>query len=401
MLRISKILQKTYHPAQTKGHVKSGMVVIWNLTNRCNLACPHCYAHATSKGSAHELSTREAKKVIDDLVRQKVLVLILSGGEPILRKDLYELATYAKEKGITCALSTNGTLINELHVRKILKSGIRYVGISIDGIGETHDRFRGKQGAYVASLKAIRLCRDAGIKVGLRLSLTAYTAPALPQIFDLFEKENLVKLYLSHMNYSDKAVKHVALKPVKIRENMRFVIHKATEYLNDGSSSREIVTGNNDADGPFLYLSMQRQNIDNAKSLYKRLSMAGGNSSGVRLANIDSLGEVHPDPFCRNITLGNVNQKPFSEIWSSPKHPLVVSLRERKTPFNGRCGSCRFIDLCGGNSRARAFAHYDDWWGPDPMCYLRDDEISINFSRSNAPALECFPGCSGIPESRI
>jgi len=379
MLRISKMLKKVcYTVPQSKRHEKSGMVVIWNLTNRCNLKCPHCYAHATSKGAANELSTRDAKKVIDDLVRQKVLVLILSGGEPILRQDLYKLATYAKEKGISCALSTNGTMIDELHVRKILKSGIGYVGISIDGIGETHDQFRGKKGAYAASLKAIRLCRDAGIKIGLRLSLTAHTAPALPKIFDLFEEEKLVKLYLSHMNYSDKAVKHIALNPVKTRESMCFVILKAMEYLNDGSFSREIVTGNNDADGPFLFLSMQRQNKDKAKSFYHLLAKAGGNSSGVRLANIDSLGDVHPDPFCRNITLGNVNQKPFSQIWSTPEHSLVDSLRERKKPFNGRCGSCRFINICDGNSRARAFAHHDDWWGSDPMCYLTDEEILIN-----------------------
>ena len=159
---------------------------------------------------------------------------------------------------------------------------------------------------------------------------------------------------------------------------MRFVIKKTIEYLDDRSFSREIVTGNNDADGPFLFLSMQQQNNDNAKSLYHLLAKAGGNSSGVRLANIDCLGEVHPDPFCRSITLGNVNQKPFSQIWSTPEHSLVVSLRERKTPFNGRCGSCRFINICGGNSRARAFAHYDDWWGSDPMCYLTDEEILNN-----------------------
>ena len=379
MLRISKLLQKVYYPVpEPKRHKKSGMVVIWNLTNRCNLACPHCYAHATLKGAANELSTKEAKKVIDDLVRQKVLVLILSGGEPILRKDLYELATYAKEKGISCALSTNGTLINELHVKEILKSGISYVGISIDGIGETHDQFRGKQGAYKASLRAIRLCRDAGIKVGLRLSLTGHTSRSLPQIFNLFEQENLVKLYLSHMNYSDKAVKHIALSPVKTRESMHFVIQKAFEYLDNRSFSREIVTGNNDADGSLLFLSMQQQNKDNAEKLYNLLTKAGGNSSGIRLANIDSLGNVHPDPFCRNITFGNVIQKPFSQIWSTPEHSLGVSLRERKIPFKGRCGSCRFINICGGNSRARAFAHYDDWWGSDPMCYLTDKEILKN-----------------------
>ncbi len=379
MLRISKLFQKIYYPdPQPKAHKQSGMVVIWNLTNRCNLACPHCYAHATSKGSANELNTRDARKVIDDLVRQKVLVLILSGGEPTLRQDLYELATYAKEKGISCALSTNGTLIDELHVKKILKSDISYVGISIDGIGETHDQFRGKQGAYKASLKAIRLCRDAGIKVGLRLSLTGHTAKALPKIFDLFEQENLVKLYLSHMNYSDKAVKHIALNPIKTRESMGFVIQKAFEYLNDRSFSREIVTGNNDADGPLLFLSMQQQNKDNAKKLYSLLTKSGGNSSGIRLANIDALGEVHPDPFCPNISFGNVKQKLFSQIWSSPKHSLAVSLRERQTPFNGRCGNCRFINICGGNSRARAFAHSDDWWGSDPMCYLTDKEILNN-----------------------
>ena len=294
MLRISKMLQKICRPVpQSKRHVKSGVVVIWNLTNLCNLACPHCYAHATSKGMTNELSTRDAKKVIDDLSRQKVLVLILSGGEPILRQDLYELATYAKERGISCALSTNGTLINESHVRKILRSGISYVGISIDGIGENHDQFRGKQGAYTASLKAIRLCRDAGVKVGLRLSLTAHTNRSLPKIFDLFEEEKLVKLYLSHMNYSDKAVKHIALNPVKTRKSMGFVIQKAMEYLNDGSLSREIVTGNNDADGPFLFLSMGQQNNGNAKNLYRLLAKAGGNSSGVRLANIDGGNYPH------------------------------------------------------------------------------------------------------------
>ncbi len=379
MLRISKILKKIHHTGpQSKRHVKSGMVVIWNLTNRCNLACPHCYANANSKGTVNELSTRDAKEVIDDLARQKILVLILSGGEPILRQDLYELAAYAREKGISCALSTNGTLINRLHVRKILKSGIDYVGISIDGIGEAHDQFRGKKGAYSASLKAIRLCRDAGIRVGLRLSLTGHTARALPGIFDLFEEENLVKFYISHMNYSDKAVKHIALNPDRTRESMSFVIQKAIEYQNDESFMREIVTGNNDADGPFAFLSMQQIDKDHAESLYQLLAKTGGNSSGVRLANIDSSGEVHPDPFCRNITLGNVNQKPFSQIWSTPEHSLVVSLRERKTPFNGRCGSCRFINICGGNSRARAFAHYDDWWGSDPMCYLTDEEILNN-----------------------
>ncbi|EMS77234.1 radical SAM protein [Desulfotignum phosphitoxidans] len=164
MLRISRILREADRPVTTaRHHGRSGIVVIWNLTNRCNLSCPHCYTHATSKKLSNELDTRQCKSVIDDLARQNVMVLILSGGEPVLRPDLYELAAYARDKKILCALSTNGTLINDLHLRKILKSGIGYVGISIDGIGRNHDEFRGKQGAYAASLNAIRLCRDAGL----------------------------------------------------------------------------------------------------------------------------------------------------------------------------------------------------------------------------------------------
>lgn len=376
MLRISRLLKEVYYPRpQTESHGKSGLVVIWNLTNRCNLSCPHCYASAKSKEGTGELSTEEAKKVIDDLAHQAVLVLILSGGEPIMRKDFYELAHYAMEKGISCALSTNGTLINESHVKNILKSGIGYVGISIDGTQEKHDEFRGRQGAYTASLRAIRLCRDAGIKVGLRLSLTSYTAAGLPRVFDLFEQERLVKLYISHMNYSDKAANHIALEPTETRANMSFVVKKAMEYLNDESLFREIVTGNNDADGPFLLLSLKRQDRSSARKLYNLLMQTGGNGSGVQLTNIDPWGEVHPDPFCRNITLGNVRQKPFSQIWANPQHSLIILLRERKVPLNGRCGSCGFVNICGGNSRARAFAHSDDWWGSDPLCYLKDEEI--------------------------
>lgn len=377
MLRISRILREADRPVTTaRHHGRSGIVVIWNLTNRCNLSCPHCYAHATSKKISSELDTRQCKSVIDDLARQNVMVLILSGGEPVLRPDLYELAAYARDKKISCALSTNGTLINNLHLRKILKSGIGYVGISIDGIGRNHDEFRGKQGAYAASLNAIRLCRDAGLKVGLRLSLTAHTVQGLPEIFELFEKEKLVKLYISHLNYSDVSSKNFALETVQIRKSMRFVIQKALTYMNDNSFTREIVTGNNEADGPFFYLLMQQENTRKAELIYERLSMTGGNSSGVRLANIDPLGAVHPDPFCRGISLGNVRQKPFSQIWQTPDHSFVVSLRGRKTRFHGRCGNCRFIDLCGGNSRARAFAHTGDWRGSDPMCYLTDEEIS-------------------------
>jgi len=383
MLRISSLLREAYgndSSFRAAGQNRSGVVVIWNLTNRCNLSCRHCYADANStcSGRGEELSTQEAKRVIDDLARLDVLVLILSGGEPMLREDLYQLASYAREQGISCALSTNGTLIDEAQARKIGESGVRYVGISIDGGKDQHDEFRGRRGAYEASLQGIRLAREVGIKVGLRFSLTSYTASQLPFVFDLFEHESLKKLYISHLNYSNLVRRHLAPGPTETRNLMGLVIEKAMGYLKEKCLPREIVTGNNEADAPFLFLSVRRRHPELANWIYDALMRSRGNGLGPRLANIDAWGEVHPDPFCREISLGNVRQKAFDRILSDAQDHFFFSLRDRKAAFNGRCGRCQFVGLCGGNSRARAFAQFSDWLGSDPLCYLTDEEISLN-----------------------
>lgn len=382
MLRISSLLREAYClPSRRTRHSRSGYVVIWNLTNHCNLSCYHCYANANSnrlgKGN-RELRTQEAKEVIDGLAMLDVFVLILSGGEPMLRHDLYELAAYAADKGISCALSTNGTLIDEAQVKRISGSGIAYVGISLDGSRGKHDEFRGRAGAYQASLKGIRLCRDAGIKVGLRFSLTSYTASQLPLVIDLFEQESLSKLYVSHMNYSDGAMGRLALGRTETREIMSLLMRKAVDYLQDKSSFREIVTGNNEADAPFLLLSVERESPVLAKRMYDMLMQRRGNGSASQLINIDPWGSVHPDPFCREITLGNIRQTPFSQILSDSSDHFFIALWSRKERFHGRCGRCRFASLCGGNSRARAFAQSSDWWGSDPSCYLTNEEIAMN-----------------------
>jgi radical SAM protein with 4Fe4S-binding SPASM domain len=384
MLRISSLLREVYSP-ELSSHAskdnRSGYVIIWNLTGRCNLSCRHCYAEANSAspgGKREELNTRETKRVIDDLAGLEVLVLILSGGEPMLRADLYELAGYAQEKGISCALSTNGSLIDEAQVRNISESGIGYVGISIDGAQDRHDEFRGRKGAYEASLRGIRLCRDAGIKVGLRFSLTSYTASQLPHVVDLFGQENLNKLYVSHLNYSVPAMQHMSPGPRDTRRIMGSVVRTALDYLKDNSLCREIVTGNNEADGPFLQLFVEKESPELGERMHDLLVQIRGNGSGPQLANLDPWGDVHPDPFCRGIILGNVRKIPLSRILSDSSGHLLTSSGRGKGSFRGRCGKCRFVDVCAGNSRARAFAHSSDWWGSDPLCYLTDEEILLN-----------------------
>lgn len=379
MLRISRLLKKALDAEDfPAGRARAGHVIIWNLTNRCNLSCYHCYADARLSASGRELSTQEARSLIDDLARHDVLVLILSGGEPTLRHDLYELAAYAREKGIGCALSTNGTLLDEAHVENIIQSGINYVGISIDGTPEKHDEFRRKQGACATSLRGMRLCRDAGIKVGLRFSLTSFTAPQLPWVFSLFERANLSKFYISHMNYSDKTLGRMALEPGKTREAMNIIVRKAMSYLRNGSIPREIVTGNNEADAPFLILSIAQEDPGLAKRLHEAMIQDRARAAGIRLVNIDPLGNVHPDPFCRDISLGNVRARRFRQILAHPENNLMDLVRQGEIPFKGRCGKCRFVDLCKGNSRGRAFAQSENWWGSDPLCYLKDEEIVSN-----------------------
>ncbi len=375
MLRISRLIREA-----SAGHGaavdRRGHVVIWNVTGRCNLACHHCYARART--GSEELTPHEACKVIDEIARQDIFVLILSGGEPLLREDLFDLIAHARARGISCALSTNGTLIGEKQVRRLEESGIGYVGISIDGTPQTHDRFRGKAGAYEASLKAIRLCRQAGIKVGLRFSLTSLTAPGLPAAFELVEREDLPKIYLSHLNYVDKGMQRWAPAPTKIREVMRFVLAKASEYADHEDRFREIVSGNNTADGPYLFLTMKRERPSLAPRIRDLLVRRQIDAWRSRLFNIDARGDVHPDPFCPNLSFGNVRRTPLRDILLlSQDSPLEASQKGYRS-LTGRCGRCVLSDLCGGNSRPRAFAETNSWWGSDPQCYLTLEETGMN-----------------------
>jgi radical SAM protein with 4Fe4S-binding SPASM domain len=375
MLRISRLIRDASkdHGGAAKGR---GHVVIWNLTSRCNLSCHHCYARASA--GSDELTPDEARKVIDDIARQHVFVLILSGGEPLLREDLCELITYARAQGIFCALSTNGTLLGEKQIRSLQESGIGYVGISIDGTRQTHDRFRGKAGAYEASLKAIRLCRQAGIKVGLRFSLTSPTASGLRAAFEVVENEDLSKIYISHLNYVDKDMKRWAPKPAKTREVMRFVLAKAVEYADHKDRFREIVTGNNTADGPYLFLTIKRERPSLAPRVHDLLVKQQIDAWRSRLLNIDVRGDVHPDPFCRNVSFGNVRSTPLRDILLASKDYRFGASQEGCRSLSGRCGRCGFLDLCRGNSRPRAFAESDNWWGSDPQCYLTPEETATN-----------------------
>lgn len=380
MFRITQYLQALADDAPLgPKRTPPGPVVIWNLVRRCNLACKHCYSISADHDFPGELSTDEVYAVMDDLKAFGVPVLILSGGEPLLRPDIYAISMRAKAMGFYVGLSTNGTLIDESNIGKIAAVGYDYVGISIDGLRETHDKFRRLDGAFDASMHGIRLCQAHGIKVGLRFTLTQDNAAELPAILDLMDEMDIDKFYLSHLNYAGRGN----------RNRKDDVVHQLTRHTMDmlfercwagiqAGRAREYVTGNNDADGVYLLHWVQRNFPDRAEALRARLAQWGGNASGLWIANIDNLGNVHPDTFWWDYNLGNVRERPFSQIWPDTSDPLMAGFKRQPRPVKGRCGECRYLDICGGNTRVRAWSLTGDPWQEDPACYLTDEEIGAS-----------------------
>ena len=379
MFRISQYMHEIAHPTPI-GPKRNppGPVVIWNLVRRCNLTCKHCYSISADKDFPGELSTQQVFEVMDDLKAFHVPVLILSGGEPLLRPDIFEISRRAKAMGFYVGLSSNGTLITEDNIDAIREIGYDYVGVSLDGIEATHDTFRRKKGAYTESLHGIRLCRDAGIKIGVRFTLTQDNAHDLPALLDLVDAEGISKFYLSHLNYAGRGNKnreHDAFLETT-RRAMDLLFDRCWKAISAGRDV-EYVTGNNDADGVYLLYWVRKHFPHLENHMRTKLAQWGGNSSGVNVANIDNLGVVHPDTFWWHHALGNVKDRPFSEIWRDTTDPLMAGLKAQPRKIKGRCSACTYFDICGGNTRVRALQLTNDPWNEDPACYLSDEEIGI------------------------
>jgi heme d1 biosynthesis radical SAM protein NirJ len=352
-------------------------VVIWNVIRRCNLTCAHCYAVSADIDFAGELSTAEAFGVVDDLADMRVPALVLSGGEPLLRPDLFAIARRARERGLYVGLSTNGTLVDAATARRIARH-FDYVGVSLDGRPATHDRFRRSAGAFARSLAALRALRDAGAKVGMRYTLTQAAAADLPWLLDLAQWEGISRFYLSHLNYAGRGNvnrRRDALHATT-RAAMELLFHTAWSDAAHGCE-REIVTGNNDADGVYFLRWLERRYPERARRARALLEAWGGNASGVAVANIDNLGEVHPDTYWWDHSLGNVRRRRFSAIWRDGSDPILAGLRRKPRPLTGRCRACAYGAICGGNTRTRARQLTGDTWAEDPGCYLEDAELGI------------------------
>ena len=382
MFRLSHILRsllkedKQVRIAQNR--LRPVPVVVWNLLRRCNLNCLHCYSASSDRDFSGELTTSEAMAVLDDLAQLRVPALILSGGEPLLRPDLFELAAAAKSNGLYVALSTNGLLAADAAMaERIAGAAFDYVGVSLDGLEMKHDLVRGQYGAFRQTMQGIRQLLVRGLNVGLRFTMTQDNITDLPGLLERMATEGVTRLYLSHLNYAGRghANREQDTTHEMTRHTLRALFDLCLKESGEAQPIHEIVTGNNDADAPF-FLQWVADKLPEKQALAEAILRDwGGNASGVGIANIDNRGFVHPDIFWWNHTLGNVRERPFSEIWYHTADPLLEGLRQRPRPVEGRCASCRYLSICGGNTRVRAHQTTGNPWAADPGCYLTDQEI--------------------------
>jgi len=356
-------------------------IVVWNTTRTCNLHCVHCYTDSDNLKYDGELTTEEAFKLIDELSDFGIPSLLFSGGEPFMRKDLFTLLEYASKKNVRPVISTNGTLIDRETAQRVKDSGVVYVGISLDGLEEINDKFRGVQGAFSRTMKGFDNCRAVNQRVGLRLTLTERNYLDLHGIFNFIEKEQINRACFYHLVYSGRgsSISKDDLTHTESRKAMDIILERTKDYF-DRNLDINILTVDNHVDGVYTYLKMKEKNMPEAEDVYSMMKWNGGaaNSSGVGIGNIDFFGNVHPDQFWQDYTFGNIRERNFGDIWMDESDPVMRGLKHKAEHIKGRCRLCKYKEICTGSMRVRGYRIYNDPWAPDPACYLTDEEIGLD-----------------------
>ena len=359
-------------------------VVVWNTTKRCNLYCEHCYAAANTEGAPNELSTAEGKALIDDLAAFGVPVLLFSGGEPLVREDLTELISYAADNGVRPVLSTNGTLLTPELACELKAAGLKYAGISVDGLPERNDQIRGQEGAFDAAVRGIEACLDAGLKTGLRYTITEHNVDDLVGVVDLLTDIGVDRFCFYHLDYGGRGadISDIDLSPEATREAVTDLCDLTRKYHAAGEDIETLLVGNYADAGYLVEYANREMGTERARLIRRYLERNGGDPTGERVADVDPIGNVHLTQFWQGYALGNVRDRSFGAIWSDESNPLLAALRNREAHLSGRCSDCAYQRICRGGSRLRALSAHGDPFAPDPKCYLTKAERHGNEAMS-------------------
>lgn len=362
-----------YYGVQRPQTTAAPFLIVWNFTRQCNLKCKHCYESSGLKPAPDELTTREAKEAIDEFADAGVVALSFSGGEPLMRRDFFEVAKHAYERGFYVSVASNGTLITWETAQKMRGSGIQYVEVSLDGFEETHDRFRGVPGSWRRAVEGVRNCVRAGLDTGIATTATHYNLKEIPRLIEFAEAELHVKRFIV-FNFipTGRGVEMVDqdLTPREREELLDFLYRR----LIDGglevfsTAPQYAVSSLKFAFGPVVATHFtNRTAMEMLKGRTKTLTeFIGGCGAGRLYCGMEPNGDIEPCVFIP-VKVGNIRRESLASIWRNS--PILNLIRSRDA-FKG-CGECRYKYVCGG-CRARAYAYFNDLQGPDPGCSINE-----------------------------
>ena len=335
-------------------------LVAWELTKRCNLNCIHCRAYAQDEEIKDEYNTERCKEILEQVSEVSKPIVILSGGEPLLRDDIYEIASYGNYLGMRMVLATNGTFINSDVVKRLKRSGIKRVSISIDGATpQSHDSFRKVEGAFERAVEGIRYLREGGMEFQINTTITK---------INMEEMEDIVRLAL---DLSASALHIFFLVPVGRAKEMQDGSMSPDEYemvLNRFYELKDMVPLHLKATcAPQFYrILRQREEEKGRKVEFKTHGLdaiSRGCLAGISFCFISHIGVIQPCGYLE-VECGTLNQNSFKEIWDESS--VFKDLRDLSR-YKGKCGRCRYIRFCGG-CRARAYEKSGDYLSEEPLC---------------------------------
>jgi radical SAM protein with 4Fe4S-binding SPASM domain len=349
--------------------INAPFMIVWDFTHRCNLRCTHCYQDA-QKALPNELNTEEAKRLIDELADAGVVIIAFSGGEPLMRKDFFEVADHARKNGIYVALASNGTLITREMASRLRDTGVEYVEISVDGKdAESHDSMRGIPGAFDRTIEGIRNCVDAGFYTCIATTVTRANYSQIPDIYALASDLGVRRLmcfnFIPTGRGADMASEDIT--PQQRKDLLRYILEKDRmganpDLLTTAPQIASVALSGEEGSGgvPVAHFHTGEGLEGKTKML---ADFIGGCGAGRLYCSIEPEGDVQPCVFMP-IKVGNVRETPFLEIWHTSE--VLRSLRDRSR-LTGGCAECENKYICGG-CRARAWAYFGDIHAPDPGC---------------------------------
>ena len=354
-------------------------MVVWDFTKQCNLRCKHCYANTSSSPADDELNLEERKQIVDQLDETGVAAISFSGGEPLVNKDLWEVAKYASGKGFYLSVATNGTLITKENAKRLRESGIRYVEVSLDGPKDVHDEFRGIDGAFDRSVAGIKNARDAGLSTGIAMTVTRYNLETVPEMIKFARNLKVDRFIVFNFIPTGRGKDIVKddLTPEEREELMKYlydewqkddlqIFSTCPAYARVSIVEKEKRNKGTISPTHFTEIEFPEEFSGVAKALTEFI---GGCGAGRVYCSVEHNGDIQPCVFIP-VKVGNVLRDGFSNVWKN--NEIMNSLRDRDAA-DYACRSCEFRYVCGG-CRARAYAYYDNLKGPDPGCILMKEE---------------------------